>query len=79
MGKKDALTHNDCRAKVCVWCAQYKKGVRKITTAVQTLLHGKIPEYGSDDRLPTGICDNCRKALQKEDSKHVLPPPYDYG
>ena len=80
----NALTHNGARAKVCIWCGDKKKSLRKITNAVQILLDSKIPDCiparpEDDDSLPTSICDNCRKALQNEDSKHVLPPPFDYG
>ena len=80
--RKQKLTHNDARQKVCLWCGQKKKCVRKISAPIQSLIDSKgcfaaRPE--DDDRLPSGICDNCRKGLQKESSMNVLPPPFDYG
>ena len=56
----NALTHNEARQKVCIWCGKYKKDVRKITASVQSLLDCKIPSQipakpEDDVRLPSGI------------------------
>ena len=83
MGKRDALTHDDARQKVCTWCGKKSKDVRKITAAVLNILESKIPEIipakpDEDERIPSGIDSGCRKALQKGDPK-ALPTPFDYG
>ena len=80
MGKKDALSHDQARQKVCIWCGKYKKDVRRITDAVLGVLEGKIPEFipakpNEDDRIPSGICSGGRKALQKGSPK----APFNYG
>ena len=75
------LTHEECRAKLCILCAQKKPDVRPISAAVRALVVDHVPglDVNGDPRLPDGICTNDRKALQKAaSSKNVLPPRFDY-
>ena len=78
-----ALTHEECRDKLCIVCIKTKKkgDVRPMSAAVRAKLVEHIPalDVNDDPRLPNGICTNDRKALQKAaSSKNVLPPRFDY-
>ena len=75
------LSHEDCRAKLCILCVKKKKDVGPISAAVRAKIVDHIPglDVNDDPRLPNGICTNDRKALQNAaSSKNVLPPKYDY-
>ena len=75
-----ALTHEECRVKLCILCVKKKPDVRPISAAVRAKVVELVPGLDYDDpRLPNGICTNDRKALQKAaSSKNVLPPRFDY-
>ena len=75
------LTHEECRAKLCILCVTKKSDVRPISAAVRAKIVEHIPglDFNDDPRLPNGICCNDRKALQNSaSSKNVLPPRFDY-
>lgn len=80
------LSHEGARARVCKVCVLKKKCVRRITERTEALIakHYRSGLDAQDDSLPTGICGQCRQALNAMESgkpgKHCLPPPdhFDY-
>ena len=73
------LTHDQNRRNICVLCL-LKKNVRSISQLTGDLIKSHIPglDFENDSRLPNGICDSCRKALQDSKRRHLLPEPKDY-
>ena len=90
--KKEALTHNGCRMRACIWCGK-KRAPGSLTNISQknlTLIqkHGSARlDPATDDMLPKVICTSCRLGLRElespraEGNKHhstQLPPLFDY-
>ena len=59
------LTHTQCRAKVCIKCFEAKKSLRDVSGNadwIQKFKENIGPNFDiSNPRLPTGLCDSCRK------------------
>ena len=72
MGKKpnfhnhSSLSHAQCREKVCLICFEVKKSSRIIKENQQNYIDRLKAVVGAnfditDQRIPTGLCDSCRK------------------
>ena len=66
------LTHAQSRAKICIVCFEKKKTLRDISCNVEIIANLK-KNVGqnfdiSDPRLPTGLCDSCRKSYFSKDA-----------
>ena len=75
------LNHEQCRAKLCIWCVTRKSDLRPISAAIRTKIVELIPglDFNDDPRLPNRICTNDRKAIQNAaSSRNTLPPKFDY-
>ena len=66
------LTHAQSRAKICIVCFEKKKALRDITCNVEIIanLRKNVGQNFdiSDPRLPTGLCDSCRKSYFSKDA-----------
>ena len=84
MYRKNKLTHDQCRRKVCIICMQKCKGVQIISPSVQILIDDHFLtglSWRLDSRLPNVMCIDCRmKLVGKSQGKNVeMPPFFDYS
>ena len=66
--KSRKLTHDQCRAKLCIVCVKKKDCVRPISEDVKLLIERHYRpglDHINDDRLPTKICGLCRIRLRE--------------
>ena len=66
------LTHAQSRAKICIVCFEKKKTIRDISCNTEFIANLK-KNVGqnfdiNDSRLPTGLCDSCRKSYFSKDA-----------
>ena len=79
---KYTLTHNQCRAKLCVVCFEPKKALRDVTNNLDfiKILKANVGQNFdiSNPRIPTGLCTGCRLAyfIQKAENRSFSIPQY---
>ena len=76
------LTHNQCRAKICVVCFEPKpqKSLRNIpgnSNYIEILKSNVGQNFDfTNPRIPTGLCDFCRKRYFSKEKKTFTIPQY---
>ena len=74
-----ALTHDECRARLCVCCGTKQKQHSTMSAAQELLVkvHGLYTAFDrSNPRFPTALCSTCQQALYKIKSNK---PPKGWG
>ena len=77
MSRKQGLTHDECRKKVCFFCLQKKKGDDRTLSGsnIDFIIHGIFPEYETvANYLLCGICNSCNTRISKFMSKNQSDP-----
>ena len=63
-----ALSHDQCRARMCCCCGMKLKSEKKVSVRLEELVKQWGPDAGydsSNSSYPTGICTTCERALRK--------------
>jgi uncharacterized CHY-type Zn-finger protein len=63
------LSHDECRARVCMLCFNKAKDMQRVTDNLHSLIERHaMTGYDRDDwRLPTAICGTCRSILIRKE------------
>lgn len=66
MSKRQALTHDQNRLKVCLLCLKKKKNMYAIKNQLENDLHEYFPNYVDNEAIPAALCSSCKRRFYEK-------------